>query len=113
MLAALKTIFTNVLQSSSKERFLRHSLHPLDLLIRMSPLAFVYCIFSAQASGELDRVHYYISHDLTLLKALGLVVNGTIAFGLNIVSFTANKKAGALSMAVAGMYAPFPRGFDV
>jgi len=28
-------------------------------------------------------------------------MNGCIAFGLNIVSFTANKKAGALSMTVA------------
>lgn len=33
------------------------------------------------------------------LTVLGM--NGVIAFGLNIVSFTANKKAGPLSMTVA------------
>jgi hypothetical protein len=39
---------------------------------------------------------------MTPLKLAALFVNGAIAFGLNIVSFTANKKAGALSMTVAG-----------
>jgi hypothetical protein len=34
-------------------------------------------------------------------KAVALIMNGVIAFGLNIVSFTANKKAGALTMTVA------------
>lgn len=38
---------------------------------------------------------------MTWLKAASLLVNGCIAFGLNLVSFTANKKAGALSMTVA------------
>lgn len=32
-----------------------------------------------------------------------LAVNGLLAFALNYVSFTANRKAGALSMTVAGM----------
>lgn len=41
---------------------------------------------------------------MTWFSAAGLVMNGCIAFGLNIVSFTANKKAGALSMTVAGMF---------
>jgi len=38
---------------------------------------------------------------MSWLKVAGLLFNGCIAFGLNIVSFTANKKAGALSMTVA------------
>ena len=41
---------------------------------------------------------------MTWLTAVGLIINGCIAFGMNIVSFTANKKAGALSMTVAGMF---------
>ena len=41
---------------------------------------------------------------MTWFDAAGLIMNGCIAFGLNIVSFTANKKAGALSMTVAGMF---------
>ena len=69
----------------------------------MSPLAFMHCLLYAQLSGELQRVRYYGSHELTAFKVLALLSNGTIAFGLNVVSFTANKKAGALSMTVAGM----------
>jgi len=38
---------------------------------------------------------------MTWPRLIGLLINGCIAFGLNVVSFTANKKAGALSMTVA------------
>jgi hypothetical protein len=40
---------------------------------------------------------------MSLLNLAGLFANGCIAFGLNVVSFTANKKAGPLSMTVAGV----------
>ncbi|TFK53097.1 TPT-domain-containing protein [Heliocybe sulcata] len=122
-LAALKTIFTNILQSPpisppppttpsiSPSGFLsfipksfippRLHLHPLDLLTRMSPLAFIQCVLYAQMSGELDSVKAYSSREMTAFKAVALLLNGIIAFGLNIVSFTANKKAGPLSMTVA------------
>jgi len=111
-LAALKTIFTNVLQSSPTSHHSTKSspspllppplsLHPLDLLTRMCPLAFIQCIFYAQLSGELDHVREWSAHEMTWPRLTGLLINGCIAFGLNIVSFTANKKAGALSMTVA------------
>lgn len=109
-LAALKTIFTNVLQSTSVHIPSRSSslflppalsLHPLDLLTRMCPLAFIQCVLYALLSGELNGITEWSSHEMTWLKAAGLLVNGCIAFGLNVVSFTANKKAGALSMTVA------------
>jgi hypothetical protein len=41
---------------------------------------------------------------MTRSKAIALLVNGVIACGLNIVSFTANKKAGALTMTVSAKY---------
>jgi hypothetical protein len=44
---------------------------------------------------------------MTRGKAIALLVNGIIACGLNIVSFTANKKAGALTMTVSAKYANF------
>lgn len=96
LLAALKTIVTNRIQVG------RLKLHPLDLLIRMSPLAFVQCVFFSWYSGELDRVRLYSETEMTQSKVMALVINGAIAFGLNVVSFTANKKTSPLTMTVAG-----------
>jgi len=96
VLAALKTIITNRVQVG------RLKLHPLDLLVRMSPLAFMQCVFFGYWSGELDRVRIYGATEMTRHKAIALIVNGAIAFGLNVVSFSANKKTSALTMTVAG-----------
>ena len=82
----------------------RLAMHPLDLLTRMGPLAFIQCMFCAWVGGELKSVRDWSAHEMTWFSAAGLFMNGCIAFGLNIVSFTANKKAGALSMTVAGMF---------
>ncbi|GHJ89458.1 hypothetical protein NliqN6_5860 [Naganishia liquefaciens] len=97
-LAALKTVITNVIQTGGGGRL---KLHPLDLLMRMSPLAFVQCVVYGLMSGELKRVQRYGALEMTRGKATALLLNGVIAFGLNIVSFTANKKAGPLTMTVA------------
>ncbi|KAG1773657.1 TPT-domain-containing protein [Suillus placidus] len=111
VLAAFKTIYTSILQSTPsptspqpRVHFVvppRLQLHPLDLLTRMAPLAFIQCIFLAYLTGELSLVHTWSSHEMTPVKATLLGVNGLIAFGLNIVSFTANRAAGPLSMTVA------------
>lgn len=122
VLAALKTVITNVLQTNSTTtsagafpaspktphhppvaaNVTRLKLHPLDLLLRMSPLAFVQCIIYAYLSGELHGVHGYGGAHFTTKRLWALGINGAIAFGLNIVSFTANKKSGPLTMTVAG-----------
>lgn len=96
ILASVKTIVTNRVQVG------RLKLNPLDLLFRMSPLAFVQCIMYAYTTGELDRVQEFSSVNMTWHLASSLLLNGVIAFGLNIVSFTANKKTSALTMTVAG-----------
>lgn len=112
LLASLKTVVTNILQSGPKRRP-SHSplvsavdqgfrLHPLDLLGRMSPLAFIQCVLYGWASGELNGVTRYGATRMTKRRLLALFVNGAIAFGLNVVSFTANKKSGPLSISVAG-----------
>ncbi|KAG1870700.1 triose-phosphate transporter family-domain-containing protein [Suillus subalutaceus] len=111
VLVAIKTVYTSILQStpssiSSQPRINfvvppRLKLHPLDLLTRMAPLAFVQCVFLAYLTGELSRVHTWSLEEMTPVKAALLGVNGLIAFGLNIVSFTANRVAGPLSMTVA------------
>ncbi|KAG2347081.1 TPT-domain-containing protein [Suillus weaverae] len=111
VLAAIKTIYTSILQSTPsptspqpRVHFVvppRLRLHPLDLLTRMAPLAFIQCIFLAYLTGELSRVHTWSSVEMTPVNATLLGINGLIAFGLNIVSFTANRAAGPLSMTVA------------
>jgi len=110
LLAAIKTIYTSILQSSPSGqapatfRYLvppRLQLHPLDLLTRMAPLAFIQCVILSYLSGELEHVRHWSTQELTPWAAIALGFNGAIAFGLNIISFTANKKAGPLSMTVA------------
>lgn len=85
-------------------------LHPLDLLTRISPLALVQCAFYAHASGELDALQGGAVVGQGKVIGLGVVVmllvNGGIAFALNVVSFEANRRAGALSMGVAGAFSP-------
>lgn len=145
-LAALKTVYTNVLQTDSQRSQLNSS-HPrppslvekgysteamrststntkkrldsLDLLYRMSPLALIQCILYAVFTGELSDIRHNIclwdcpSQNFfasvgTPRNVIGpkeiaiLGLNGILAFALNYVSLTANGKAGALSMTVAG-----------
>ncbi|KZT59994.1 TPT-domain-containing protein, partial [Calocera cornea HHB12733] len=114
-LAACKTIVTNLLQSPPPQNLTQHtmpstakrpherswSLHPLDLLLRMSPLAFIQCVVYAYFSGELERVRAFGATEMTRGRATALMFNGLIAFGLNVVSFTANKRTGPLTMTVA------------
>ncbi|GAA5806183.1 hypothetical protein HPULCUR_011713 [Helicostylum pulchrum] len=96
VLASVKTIVTNRVQVG------RLKLNPLDLLFRMSPLAFIQCIIYAHVTGELESVKEFSAEHMTYNLASSLLLNGLIAFGLNIVSFTANKKTSALTMTVAG-----------
>lgn len=116
-LAALKTVVTNRIQTG------RLRLSPLELLYRMSPLAFAQTIIYSFLTGELATIYkgakaawypetvaavvaegaeaaapeFVFTKDLCVKLAL----NGMIAFGLNVVSFTANKNTGALTMTVA------------
>lgn len=82
LLAAMKTIVTNMILVG------RLKLHPLDLLLRMSPLAFAQCIFASWYTGELQQVRAYGATEMDTNKFLGLAINGMIAFALNVVSFT-------------------------
>ena len=84
----------------------RLNLHPLDLVARLSPLAFIQCITYAFLSGELGRIRSVVLDSSASWSGwsypLLLFGNGCIAFGLNVISFTANGKIGALNMTVAG-----------
>lgn len=97
VLAAVKTIATNRLMTG------RLALSPMEVLLRMSPLATIQCVLCAWLSGEVGRAHdTYVAGQFSGAFGLALVANGAVAFGLNIVSMQANKTAGALTMTVAG-----------
>lgn len=92
ILAAVKTVATNRLQTAG--------LHfgALELLHRMSPIACAQSLFVAYLYGEFDR----FEPRLVGIKGLVIVLaNGIIAFGLNMASFEANKRSGALTMTIA------------
>jgi hypothetical protein len=78
----------------------------------MAPLAFIQCVILSHMSGELEQIRRWSARELTPWTAVALGLNGAIAFGLNIVSFTANKKAGPLSMTVAGAFSRSLGSFD-
>lgn len=99
LLAAFKTILTNRIQ-----RNFSTPLHPLDLLLRMSPLACIQSIIYASLVGEPTEFVNLIK-GMTLSDRFSLIVklavNGALAFGLNYISFAANKKTSPLTMTVA------------
>ncbi|KAJ3377979.1 hypothetical protein HDU84_008043, partial [Entophlyctis sp. JEL0112] len=120
VLSALKGISTNTLLAGNGLKF-----HPIELLWRMSGLSFVQCIAMSWSTGEWTRFVVFLQKlaaDAEIQAAdtdddfefhrsmwldlhwlyLALLVNGTMALCLNVVSFSANKRVGALSIAVAG-----------
>jgi hypothetical protein len=100
------------------------SLHPLEILFRMSPLAFIQSLLYSYLSGEVISLHvptlfpltaptslpipslYTLFSNLSPFAAtylvLSLLGNGLLAFVLNVASFETNKRAGALTMTVCG-----------
>ncbi|KAI8822959.1 uncharacterized protein EV422DRAFT_494134 [Fimicolochytrium jonesii] len=99
VLAAIKTIATNHVQVGPLK------LHPLDLLLRMSPLAFIQTVAWSYITGEAPKVGAWVAEgNLRFAVVAALVVNGALAFGLNVASFVANRNTGALTMCVAGEY---------
>lgn len=91
-LAAVKTVTTNRLQTAGLR------LGALELLYRMSPIACIQSLAVAYFCGELDGFDVSTLKHQSLLILLG---NGAIAFGLNVASFEANKRSGALTMTIA------------
>jgi hypothetical protein len=94
-LAAVKTVVTNRLLTG------RLRLGPLEVLLRMCPLAAVQSLLYSVFIGEFsDFVDFVGTGSLNKHSVLAIAGNGLLAFALNIASFQANKQAGALSMTV-------------
>ncbi|KAI9811338.1 MAG: UAA transporter [Pycnora praestabilis] len=100
ILAAIKTVITNRMQTGG----FRFS--AMEILYHMSPLAVLQSLLYAHLNGEIIAFYRYTIDDrkLTGLMVVIICMNGAIAFGLNYISFTANKKVGALTMTVAANF---------
>lgn len=96
-LAAVKTLTTTSMLKGSDG----FHLAPLDLLFYMSPLAVLYMLALSWYTGEAAHLHHVIMTEAGSIPIYHIVCNGVIAFGLNVVSFTANKKTGAVAISVA------------
>jgi hypothetical protein len=83
----------------------RLAMHPLDLLARLSPLAFVQSLVYAALSGEL-RAAQAGARTLGAGPALGVLANATVAFALNVASFSAARRTSPVAMSVAGEWTP-------
>ncbi|KAI9783451.1 MAG: UAA transporter [Peltula sp. TS41687] len=96
VIAAVKTIVTNRIQTGTLR------LPALEILYRMGPLAFGQSILYAYVTGEVsDFKREVFNGHLSINTFLLILINGLTSFGLNVVSFTANKKTGPLTMTVA------------
>ncbi|KAJ2084014.1 hypothetical protein H4R24_000362 [Coemansia sp. RSA 988] len=112
ILAATKTVVTNTILVGGYKL----KLPAFDLLYRLTPLTFVQTITWSIMSGEASKAWAFVqmlqSHSESSSSvdksgnmyslAGALIVNGAIAFVLNIASFTASKNTSALAMTVTG-----------
>ncbi|CAI6342217.1 unnamed protein product [Periconia digitata] len=95
LLAAIKTVATNRLLTG------RLQLGPLEVLLRMCPLAAIQSLLYSALIGEFSDFMDFVNTGAFDKRAvLALAGNGILAFALNVTSFQANKLAGALSMTV-------------
>ena len=97
LLAAFKGISTNYILTTQE-------ISTPELLSKMSLHAIWQCTFAAYLSGEVtDVIQYGNDVDSDVLYSLVLLVtgNGILAFLLNAVSFSANKKTSELTMSVS------------
>ncbi|PBP23806.1 triose-phosphate transporter [Diplocarpon rosae] len=97
ILAALKTVVSNQLMTG------KLSLPPLELLLRISPLAAVQSLACAVLTREGSGLkQFVVNGSLTPGWMAALLINSFIAFLLNISSFSTNKLSGALTMTICG-----------
>ncbi|KAI0596263.1 triose-phosphate transporter family-domain-containing protein [Biscogniauxia sp. FL1348] len=105
VLAAAKTVTT------SRILIRGLALSPWEVLYRIAPLACAQSLVCAFLAGELSEFCHLARCVGVLAKGPGTVTaalrsililagNGTLAFGLNVASFTTNKAVGALTMTV-------------
>ena len=97
-LACIKTVATNRLMTGPL------SLSPIELLLRLSPLAAIQCMAYAYVTGELHTLRRFsqLEGGFSSGFTVAILINACMAFALNIISFQTNKIVGALAVTVCG-----------
>ncbi|EGD76924.1 hypothetical protein PTSG_08269 [Salpingoeca rosetta] len=78
-------------------------LHPFDLIQYMSGYALLQMGLVLAANGTLSNVYIHLRDNAPPSTYAAMIVNGSTAFFLNIVSFLANKKTSPLAMNIGGI----------
>ncbi|BGP40615.1 hypothetical protein JCM10450v2_004610 [Rhodotorula kratochvilovae] len=94
LLTAKSLLLTYYLQS-------RLSLHPLDILARMSPLSALHCLVFALANGEPRRLWRFVQgREFTGAHVAEVALNGVLSFSAVALGLVAEKKTRAPAMAI-------------
>lgn len=95
LFAALKAIISGELLTGDLK------LHPIDLLLKMCPLAMVEIGVFAVATGEIGEIWSKYSSIINSAAPQVVLLSGILSFSLNVTSFIANKITSPLTLCIA------------
>jgi drug/metabolite transporter (DMT)-like permease len=94
ILAALKAVVSGELLTGELK------LHPVDLLLKMCPLALIQIGLGAILSGEVGEIWEHRESLLNSAAPIVVLFSGLLSFLLNVSSFIANKSTSALTLCI-------------
>lgn len=99
LLAAIKVVASGEILLNKNIK-----LHPVDLLNRMAPLAFLQCAVLAVCTGELQSICLRWNRDfnpfVTALPTIIVAVSGVLAFTLNVTALQAYRVTSPLTCCI-------------
>ncbi|GJN90980.1 hypothetical protein Rhopal_003994-T1 [Rhodotorula paludigena] len=94
LLTAKSLLVTHILES-------RLSLHPLDVLARMSPLSSLHCALFAIVNGEPRRLWRFVrGNEFTRAHLAEVALNGVLSFAVVVLGLVADKKTRPPALAI-------------
>lgn len=95
LFAALKAIVSGELLTGELK------LHPIDLLLKMCPLAMIEIGAFAVGTGEITEISGKLDSLLNSAAPQVVILSGILSFSLNVTSFIANKITSPLTLCIA------------